>query len=452
MSEPHKVSVARRAAFSAQALVRFFTEPRAPYRSWTSIERAQRRRIRRTVAHAIEHVPHYREACRKLGLGPGDFQSAADLARLPLIEREDLQRDPEYFVSDEQPLDSYTSLRSSGSTGRPISVFLGARDLVDRGCIGCRSRRLRIPVTDGRRRPRVAMIFPPRSNGAEFTRAAHRALIMPFDPRPAVLRLEMSGDPAEELPALNDFQPDAVYSYGSYIEALFAHAIRSGQPFHRPKLVSYGSDSISPGARKMLMEELGIEVLSVYQAIETPQVGFECERHRGYHLNVDVCPLRIVDGDGRELPGGESGEVVISDLTNRSTVLLNYRLGDRAAALPEPCDCGRTLPLLSYVEGRNEEWAVGSNGRPIHVVVLGRAFLADDEAWGFLIEQLDIGRYAAMLVPAPGADGEALRARVRERFAEQFPDESLDISLVDSLPRTGGGKVRRVLRVRGPGA
>jgi phenylacetate-CoA ligase len=176
-------------------------------------------------------------------------------------------------------------------------------------------------------------------------------------------------------------------------------------------------------------------------------VRFFTEQHRGYHLNVDVCPVRVVDDAGRELPGGESGEVVISDLTSRGTVLLNYRLGDVATALPEPCDCGRALPLLSYPQVRRGDWAKRQDGRLIHPALLARPLSLDDEVWGYQIEQLAPGRFAALLLPAAGADGETVRARVRERFASIVgPDVNLEISLVDSLPRTSGGKVKRVVR------
>ena len=70
-------------------------------------------------------------------------------------------------------------------------------------------------------------------------------------------------------------------------------------------MVGYGADALSPGARRMLSEQLGISVLSVYQSIESPQIGFECETHRGHHLNVDLCPVRIVDAGGQDLPPGK---------------------------------------------------------------------------------------------------------------------------------------------------
>jgi phenylacetate-coenzyme A ligase PaaK-like adenylate-forming protein len=241
MSEPRKVPVAHRVAFSAQALVRFVTEPRVPYRSWAAIERAQRRRVRRVIAHAIAHVPHYREASRRLGLGPGDFQGAADLAKLPLIGREDLQRDPERFVSEARPLESYTQFRSSGSTGAPIKVFFGDRDLVDQACVGTRGRPAAVRALGKRAAIRVTTILPPDTNTIQFGRAARRALIIPYDPRTSERQLiPLSEDPAAALETINEFRPDIVGSYGSYIEAMFTDAVRNGRPFHRPKLITYG--------------------------------------------------------------------------------------------------------------------------------------------------------------------------------------------------------------------
>ena len=159
-------------------------------------------------------------------------------------------------------------------------------------------------------------------------------------------------------------------------------------------------------------------MISVYQAIESAQIGFECESHRGHHLNIDLCPIRIVDADGRQLPPGESGEVVISNLINRATVLLNYRLGDIAAEIPDPCDCGRSLPLLSMVEGRAHEWLTASDGRRLHSQILIRPFSLDTEVWGYRITQSKPGEFRAEVLAVPGSDREQVAGRIRERFAE----------------------------------
>jgi phenylacetate-CoA ligase len=439
--------LARRLALSAHAALRYATEPRMPYRSRAALERAQRRRIKATIEHAIEHVPHYREACRRARLGPGDFRSAADFAKLPLIEREHVQRDPERFYDEGRRQEDCVKLRSGGSTGRPVTVLLGPRDLVDRACVGNRGRAAVRQAPGGGRRHRELAISPANSNALKFTRGARGSVLIPFDPRRKEhLRLSMDESLDRVLAAIDGFRPDLIGSYGSYIEELFTYAVERGEPFHRPKVVVFYSDAMSPSVRRMLMQDLGIEVLGRYQGIETPQIGFECERHRGYHLNFDVCPLRIVDEDGRQKSAGESGDVVISDLTNRTTVLLNYRLGDIAMLAPEPCDCGRTLPLLSELEGRCDEWTLGHDGRRIRPRDLIGTLSLDAEVWGYQIEQVAPGCFRARLRPATGADAAAVQRRVQERFATTIGDEeTLEITLVDSLPRTRGGKVRRVV-------
>ncbi len=117
-------SIGRRAITATRFTAVAPLEWRLPFSSRSAIERAQRRQLRATVAHAHEHVPYYRETMRRLGLGPADFETANDLAKLPLIEREQLQRDPEYFVSRAEPLAKYSELHTSGSTGEPIAFFL----------------------------------------------------------------------------------------------------------------------------------------------------------------------------------------------------------------------------------------------------------------------------------------------------------------------------------------
>jgi phenylacetate-CoA ligase len=91
-------------------------QARLPFRSRAVIERQQRSRLTQTVSHAYRHVPHYREAMARLGLDPGDISTAGDLARLPMIQRVDVQRDPERFVSTARPIESHVPLQSGGST------------------------------------------------------------------------------------------------------------------------------------------------------------------------------------------------------------------------------------------------------------------------------------------------------------------------------------------------
>ena len=435
-----RTSLPRRVAWTAWLAANAPLQARFAFRSPEAIERAQRRRLRATIRHAYEHVPYYRETMRRLGLGPGDLRTFDDLGKLPLVERDELQRDPERFVSDRWPLDTHLILRSGGSTGEPVKVFRHPRALFEGGAYRERARAPMMKLAGRRVRVRLALIALPGIEGAkeEFGR---RTLI-PSSVRVARARFSMLTPPAEMVAALNEVRPDVIVAHGSYLEALFQHLATSGDHLERPKVVAYSSDGMSEQSRQLIAERFGIDVLSVYRAVEAPQIGFECERHTGHHVNVDLCPIRIVDDDGADVPAGELGEVVASNLYGQGTVLLNYRLRDRAALLPGPCPCGRNLPLMSMVHGRTDEWLVGPDGRPLHSQLVRAAMRHRDDLLRYRIVQVEPARFHAALVVLPETDRADMAGYVERELRELFGKETVvEATFPDDLERTAGGKV-----------
>jgi phenylacetate-CoA ligase len=176
------------------------------------------------------------------------------------------------------------------------------------------------------------------------------------------------------IDTLNDYRPDVLGSYGSYLEALFRMVAARDMDVHMPRAVLYFTDAMTDGGKRLLEDTLGIPVLSHYSAAEAFKIGFTCEERTGFHLHEDLTYVKIVDSSGRRLPPGEKGEVIISNLVNRGTVLLNYRLGDIAALSHEPCPCGRTFVMLSDLEGRVEDIIHLPDGSFVHPRLVWKLF------------------------------------------------------------------------------
>jgi phenylacetate-CoA ligase len=215
----------------------------------------------------------------------------------------------------------------------------------------------------------------------------------------------------------------------------------------------YGADTLSDPVRRLILDEFKIPVLSGYQSVEAPRIGFECDQHLGLHLNIDIHPVRIVDAAGHTLPPGESGEVVVSNLVNRATVLLNYRLGDLAALLPDPCPCGRTLPLLSFPLGRSDDFLVLPSGEIVHPHNVCDLFRFERRLWQFQVVQETPTHFRVALVVAEGCDRRKLSERIAAGFAGIFGGEArVDVSFVDAIERTAAGKCRPLVsKCRRPG-
>jgi phenylacetate-CoA ligase len=448
-AQPSGESLLTRGRWTAYAVLHAVREGRFPFARPSAIERAQRRRVRTAVTHAYEHVPYYRETMRALGLSPADFRTAADLGALPIIEREQLQRNPEYFLSEARPIDSYLKLRSAGSTGDLLTVFTDPFSLFQDAGHRERQRSLVMKLAGKRFRCRQVRIIGPSSTGAKTRRAFASHSLVPASVRVAQRELSMLDPLNINIDLINELRPDVLFGWGSYIEALFLHVHASGTPLHRPKVVTYGGDPLSESVRRLITEEFGVHVLGSYGAVEAFNIAFECEEHRGLHMNVDLFPLRIVDAEGRELPDGESGRVVVSNLVNRATVLLNYSLGDLAKRLPRSCPCGRSLPMLSFLEGRRDDWIETDSGELVHPEVLRMLFRDEEQIWSYQVIQRTTHHFQIAVVAHQACDREAMRSRLTRKFVDRFGDRTTaELSFVDTLRREPGKKVRPVISLR----
>jgi phenylacetate-CoA ligase len=421
-------------------------QARFPFSSPRAIRAAQERRIRAIVDHAHQHVPYYREAMGRLGLRPGDIRTGADLARLPLIERNDLQRDPEYFRSRALPLADCVPLQSGGTTGSPVTVFRDPRSFLEEAAQRERQRSLVARLAGSRFRYREATIVPEDSSVVDALDAVRRNSILPTSLRVQRKLFSMWRAPGELLPELDRHRPDVIASYGSYLEALFVHLRRTRATIHLPHVVVYSGDGVTEGIRDFILGEVGIELLSSYNAIETPGVGFECEAHRGYHLNIDRCPVRLIGPAGTTAPTGEGGEVVVSNLVNRGTILLNYRLGDLASPVSGACPCGRNLPMLSFLEGRTAAWIDLGDGRTLHPQAVRFGLRKERDIWRYQVVQEGRRRFLLRAVVGPQCDRHAAAPRLAALVGKELGgDAEVRVEFAEDLAGGTGGKVESVI-------
>jgi phenylacetate-CoA ligase len=382
----------------------------------------------------------------RLGLRPGDFRTADDLVKLPVIERDRVQRDPQYFVSTAQPVDRYLKLQSGGSSGRPCTVYHDAAAIFQNAAHAERERSMITALVGRSFGYRETVFASSLSIDRQVQEFSRERGFFPSGVQIQRQYLSLLDAPEKNVPLMNAFKPDVVHSFGSYLEILCSYLRATNHPFHRPKVITYSSDGLSNAARRFIRETLGIAILSTYEAIEAFKIGFECQHSRGLHLNIDLYPIRLVNTQGESVPMGESGEVVVSNLVNRATVLLNYRLGDISRMLLDSCPCGRSLPLLAFPQGRSDDWIHLSSGEVMHPQPL-IDILDDIEAiWQFQIVQESDTHFRASVVASPTCDREAVAQLVVHNFKRTLGESiSVDLAFVDRIERTAGGKLRPMI-------
>ena len=93
------------------------------------LQSLQLQRLQWSLAHAYDHVPHYRNAFDHAGVHPRDCRSLADLARFPFTVKSDL-RDNYPFGMFAVPREQVVRIHaSSGTTGKPTVVGYTRADI-----------------------------------------------------------------------------------------------------------------------------------------------------------------------------------------------------------------------------------------------------------------------------------------------------------------------------------
>ena len=435
-----------RAYWSAFALWQARGERKLPFRDLEQILEIQNRRVRRIVRHAYETVPHYREAMDDAGLRPGDFQTGADLARLPLVTARDLVRDPKGFRSTRFERDA-VELHSSGTSGRAkplpydpaaLFIFLG---------VGRRQREVLRHFIGRTLGYRELSVF--RTGGVPaqmerfFQARSFVAASLGITPSEASV-----AEPFERLAAtINDFRPDVIKGYGSHLGAFFRWAHRRAVSLFRPRVVTYGADLMPDADRRLIEQEYGIPVLAYYQTAEILRLAFQCERRAGFHIDVDLAAVRVIDSAGRTLGPGGRGEIVVSNLINRATVLLNYKVGDVVTLGTATCPCGRTLPTLERIEGRADDLILAPGGYSIHpLAVLGVIYDRFPELIQVQVVQEAIDLVRMRVVYGAATDWERVAAELGSLLRETLPGIAVEVLRADSIEPGPSGKVRTVIR------
>ena len=432
-------------AWSAYLARELAGQARFPFAAPDVVTRAQRRRIRAMARHAYRTVPHYRDVMDRLGIGPDAIETADALAQLPILEREALQQDPERLTSSAVAPRDRLTLRTGGSTGAPRAVHHSTRSIVRNAAHGERERSIIARAVGRQIGYRETVIGSPRSTAQEVQAHLRAHTLQPRGVRVERQYLSVLDPVATTAERMAEFAPHVVHGYGSYLAALFAHVRAHRADFPLPRVVTFSSDGLSDAARAMIRDELGVLVLGTYQAVEAFKIGFECGEGAGLHINTDLYPVRVVDAAGRDVVAGEAGDLVVSNLVNDATVLLNYRLGDTVALLPGACACGRTLPRMAQPLGRLDDW-LSIGGRRVHSQGVRTIFTSEADILQYQVVQREPWKVVVSVVARGGFDEAGTTHRIVRGFQERFTDRlQVDVTFVSDLPRTSRGKVRAIV-------
>ncbi|MDT4917780.1 MAG: phenylacetate-CoA ligase [Pseudonocardiales bacterium] len=311
----------------------------------------QLRRLRSSVRHAYDNVPHYRAAFDARGVHPSDIRSLADVARLPFTGKSDL-RDNYPFGMFAVPQDQVARVHaSSGTTGRPTVVGYTAEDVRTWASLMARS----IRAAGGRPGDKVHIAYGyglfTGGLGAHYGAEALGCTVIPVS----------GGMTERQVTLIRDFEPDLIMVTPSYMLAIVDEMERQGIDPRATSLAVgiFGAEPWTNDMRLELEQRLDMHAVDIYGLSEVmgPGVAQECvETKDGLHIWEDHFYPEIVDPlTGDVLPDGSIGELVFTSLTKQAMPVIRYRTRDLTRLLP---GTARTMRRMAKITGRSDDMLI----------------------------------------------------------------------------------------------
>jgi phenylacetate-CoA ligase len=311
----------------------------------------QLERLRWSVKHAYENVPHYRRAFDERGVHPSDIKELADLGRLPFTTKADL-RDNYPFGMFAVPQHRVARIHaSSGTTGRPTVVGYTAGDIRTWATVMARS----IRASGGRPGDKVHVAYGyglfTGGLGAHYGAEALGCTVIPVS----------GGMTERQVTLIRDFEPQIIMVTPSYMLAIVDEMQRQGiDPASTSLRIGiFGAEPWTNDMRAEMEQRLDMHAVDIYGLSEVmgPGVANECvETKDGLHIWEDHFYPEVIDPvTGEVLPDGEEGELVFTSLTKEAMPVIRYRTRDLTRLRP---GTARPMRRMEKVTGRSDDMII----------------------------------------------------------------------------------------------
>lgn len=298
------------------------------------------------VRRLLERLPAHSEIAERMkqaGVRPVELQSADDLARIPVLKKEDLP----------------ALQRMEGALARalPFGGVAGAARIFysPAGIFDFEARHGRYWRAD--QALQAANIGPgdillntfsyhmtPAARMFDDSAIAAGAVVVPAGPGQIPMQLDI----------MRRLGVTGFVGLPSFLSMLIDAAVERGldwkKEFRLAKAI-VGAEPISASARRRFEQEFGVGVFTMYGTADLGMVGYECESHDGWHVGDDLIVQICEPGSGKPVGAGEIGEVVAT-LPREFYPLVRFATGDLSRIETRPCACKRPGIRLMGMLGR----------------------------------------------------------------------------------------------------
>lgn len=419
---------------------------RSQYLSPAAISALQLSKLQRYLTRIGSTVPYYQRLFKTLAFDPTALRSVDDLSVLPLLDKASIRAN-----SEEMKATGASGLKrfnTGGSSGEPLIFYLGNERISHD--VAAKRRATRwwgVDLGD----PEIVVWGSPIELGAQDRVRQLRDRLFRTE---LLSAFEMSQDNLDGFVShIQRRRPKMLFGYPSSLALLADHARKQNQRLDNLgiRVVFVTSERLYEHQRQTIEAVFGCPVANGYGSRDAGFIAHECPAG-SLHISAEDMVVEIVDNDGKVLPVGESGEIVVTHLATSEFPFLRYRSGDIGSLSSEPCRCGRGLPVLASVEGRSTDFVTAADGTVLHGLALIYVLREIPGVESFRIVQESLQHTRVELVTAR-QDRSDLQQAIETPFRQRLGQNvTITIDYVEAISREKSGKYRYVVSKLNPGS
>jgi phenylacetate-CoA ligase len=350
--------------------------------------------LKTMLSHAFETVPYYKAAWTKADVHPNDVRSLEDLEAFPVLTKSDIRRHERALLSSSYDPAKLRLKRTSGSTGVPLSIRIDEPAAQWKTACTIRSDQW----SGYRLGQRVAKVW----GNPEYRHFGWKGRVRNFIFDRAVYLDTLNltdARIAEFATRLRRHRPGLIFGHAHSLYLLACSLRKAKIDGVRPNGIISTAMILHDWQRSAIEKVFQCPVTNRYGCEEVSLIASECEVHNGLHINCDSV-LTEINKPARGNGWASDSSLLVTDLCNRGMPLIRYQIGDVAIGSGRTCRCGRGLPMIERIEGREADFVITPSGRLVSGISLTENFaLLITGAAQVQIVQEAIDRLVIRLVP-----------------------------------------------------
>ena len=381
--------------------------------------------------YAYNNSHYYARKFDSLNLNPKDIKSVKDLRKIPFLTKEDIRKNFDDLIVKRINLKKCRIVPTSGSTGTPLKIVYDEKSDDFSKAVNLRSH-----IANG-------LNFNDNWFNIGDTRTAQKRTWFQKLGFFSLQQLSLFENVENQVKILKNKNATIITGYPSQLRLISEYLIKNKINLNIKRVFST-AELLEPQTREIIKRGFGCDVIDLFGCIEVNRTAWECEKHEGYHIDIDSVVFEILDSNGNPVKDEETGEIVYTSLNNFAMPLIRYKVGDMATSFTKKCSCGRRLPLIKRIDGRNDSFILTKKGGKISPILIALIFKHSKGIDSYKVIQESYENITIEIVKGNKFSGEELE-KIKEEFRKYYGNFKFKIMYKNRIEMEKSGKIRSVI-------